>query len=53
MTRKDLRALFSKLEAHSPESHGMQTTYNRVLDLVDIWSAPQIPVGMNMEGHHS
>ena len=49
MTRRDIRALLGKLEAHSPGAQGLQQIYDQVTGpngdrIVDIWKAPPIPV---------
>ena len=45
-TRRELRALLDKIEAHSPGvTHGMRAAYDRSLSaLPDIWIAPPVPV---------
>ena len=42
-SRKDLFALFAKVEAMAP-TQGMVEAYSKVLKLVDVWKAPPIPV---------
>ena len=44
-TRADLKALFSKVEAHHPASAGgVRAKFEASLGMVDIWKAPPVPV---------
>ena len=43
--RGELRSLFSKVEAHVPQTAArMRAMYDRSLRLVDVWTAPPVPV---------
>ena len=45
-TRRELRALMDKIEAHAVGDGrtGMLKAYEKALDVVDIWQAPPVPV---------